>query len=124
MSIESSSYLNAIASYDKVVDNVGKAEKTLDIANQFQNVMAQSVNIANNVSTRNDGVIKWLGDAIVDARSKIVRSENVSKKTLVKEASLTDMVTALSEAELTIQSVVNIRDKAIAAYQDLIKMQI
>lgn len=41
-----------------------------------------------------------------------------------KDSSIVDVVTAVSEAETTLQTVVAIRDKVIAAYQDIIKMPI
>lgn len=41
-----------------------------------------------------------------------------------KESSLVDVVTAVSEAETTLQTVVAVRDKVISAYQDIMKMPI
>ena len=37
---------------------------------------------------------------------------------------LTDVVTAVSNAEVTLQTVVAVRDKVIAAYQDIMRMPI
>ena len=37
---------------------------------------------------------------------------------------LTDVVTALSRAELTLQTVTTIRDRVVQAYQDIMKMPI
>jgi flagellar hook-basal body complex protein FliE len=45
-------------------------------------------------------------------------------KGMAKEAELTDVVTAVSNAELTLQTVVTIRDRVIQAYQDIIRMPI
>jgi flagellar hook-basal body complex protein FliE len=121
---DQSSYLNAVSAYDKMVNSVTKVAQTPDATQSFSNVMNQSVAVGNNLMASNSGVIKWIGDNIEVARDKIKKSEQVSKKVITKEASLTDMVTALSEAEIALQSVVNIRDKVISAYQDIIKMQI
>jgi flagellar hook-basal body complex protein FliE len=41
-----------------------------------------------------------------------------------KDGSLVDVVTAVAEAETTLQTVVAVRDKVIAAYQDIMKMPI
>lgn len=40
------------------------------------------------------------------------------------EGNLTDVVTALSHAELTLQTVTTIRDRVVQAFQDLMKMPI
>jgi flagellar hook-basal body complex protein FliE len=37
---------------------------------------------------------------------------------------LTDVVTALARAELTLQTVTAVRDRVVQAYQDIIKMPI
>lgn len=52
------------------------------------------------------------------------KGEETSIKTLVKKAELHDMVTAVTNAELTLQTVVAVRDKVINAYQDILKMPI
>jgi len=39
-------------------------------------------------------------------------------------ADLTDVVTAVGKAELTLQTVVAVRDKAIQAYQEILRMPI
>lgn len=41
-----------------------------------------------------------------------------------KDGSLVDVVTAVAEAETTLQTVVAVRDKVIAAYMDIMKMPI
>jgi flagellar hook-basal body complex protein FliE len=40
------------------------------------------------------------------------------------EGNLTDVVTALSRAELALQTVTTIRDRVVSAYQDVMKMPI
>lgn len=41
-----------------------------------------------------------------------------------KDGSLVDVVTAVAEAETTLQTVVAVRDKVISAYMDIMKMPI
>jgi flagellar hook-basal body complex protein FliE len=122
--VDQSSYLSAVSAYDKMANSVTKLSQSPEATQSFSNVMTQSAAIGNNLIPSNSGVIKWIGDNIEVARDKIKKSEQISKKAITKEASLADMVTALSEAEIALQSVVNIRDKVISAYQDIIKMQI
>jgi flagellar hook-basal body complex protein FliE len=121
---DQSSYLNAVSAYDKMANNVTKLTQNPEAMQSFSNIMNQSAIVGNNLIASNSGVIKWIGDSLEVTHDKIRKSEQVSKKTITKEASLTDMVTALSEAEMAIQSIVNVRDKVISAYQDIIKMQI
>lgn len=62
--------------------------------------------------------------AIRDAISTGQQAETEATKAIAGQGNLTEVVTALSKAELTLQSVTTIRDKVIQAYQDIIKMQI
>jgi flagellar hook-basal body complex protein FliE len=52
------------------------------------------------------------------------KGEEVSLKSLVGKADLHEMVTAVTHAELTLQTVVSVRDRVINAYQDILKMPI
>jgi flagellar hook-basal body complex protein FliE len=51
------------------------------------------------------------------------KEENISAKAIVGDADISDVVATISKAEIALQSIVNIRDKVIAAYQDVMKMQ-
>ena len=53
-----------------------------------------------------------------------LESEAVSIKSITGEAALTDIVTAVTNAELTLQTVVAVRDKVLQAYQEIIRMPI
>ena len=47
-----------------------------------------------------------------------------SAKALVDKADIIDVVTASANAELVVNTVVSVRDKVIAAYNDILKMPI
>ena len=68
------------------------------------------------------------GDLVAEgldkARAAGYNSEAVSTKAIANKAELHDLVTSVSNAELTLNTVVAIRDRMINAYQDLIKMPI
>jgi flagellar hook-basal body complex protein FliE len=51
-------------------------------------------------------------------------AESQATKAIGDEGNLTEVVTALSRAELTLQTVTSIRDKVVQAYQDIMKMPI
>ncbi len=52
------------------------------------------------------------------------QGEVMSAKAVTGEANLTDVVQAITAAELTLQTVVAVRDKMISAYQDIMRMPI
>lgn len=51
-------------------------------------------------------------------------SEKVSAQAVIGKADLTQVVQAVTEAETTLQTVVAVRDRLIAAYQDIMRMPI
>jgi flagellar hook-basal body complex protein FliE len=51
-------------------------------------------------------------------------SEEVSAKAVTGEADMTDVVQAVTSAELTLQTVVSVRDRMISAYQEIMRMPI
>lgn len=68
--------------------------------------------------------VDLVGSALKGAADTGYKSELVSTKALSGKADLTDVVTAVSEAETALNTVVNIRDRVINAYQEIIKMPI
>ena len=51
-------------------------------------------------------------------------ADDQAMKAISGTGNLTDVVTALSHAEMTLQTVTAIRDRVVQAYQDIIKMPI
>lgn len=52
------------------------------------------------------------------------KSEELSKQAIAGKADVRDVVAAVNNAELTLQTVVAVRDKVISAYNDIIRMPI
>lgn len=50
--------------------------------------------------------------------------EEMSAKAVTGQADLTDVVQAVTAAEVTLQTVTAVRDKVISAYQDIMRMPI
>ncbi len=50
--------------------------------------------------------------------------ETMSAKAVTGAADVTDVVNAVTSAELTLQTVVAIRDRLISAYQDIMRMPV
>tara|TARA_B100001939_G_scaffold345686_1_gene362806 strand:- start:3074 stop:3415 length:342 start_codon:yes stop_codon:yes gene_type:complete len=65
-----------------------------------------------------------LKESLSDAADSIAKSESVGIEALNKQADLVDVVTHVQNAEMVLETVVAVRDKVIAAYQDIIKMPI
>lgn len=65
-----------------------------------------------------------LGNALQDAVNTQYKTEGAKVESLTGRHDLTDLVTAVSNAELTLNTVVAVRDRVIAAYQDILRMPI
>ena len=51
-------------------------------------------------------------------------ADDTAAKAIMGQGDLTDVVTAISHAELTLQTATAIRDRVVQAYQDIMKMPI
>jgi len=56
------------------------------------------------------------------ASDTLYNAEAMKMESLTGKVDLSDLVTAVSEAELTLNTVVAVRDRVINAYQDIIRM--
>jgi flagellar hook-basal body complex protein FliE len=63
-------------------------------------------------------------DATGNAIDTMRHSEAMSAKAIAGKADLNEVVAAVSNAEVTLQTVLAVRDKVIAAYQDILRMPI
>ncbi len=68
------------------------------------------------------------GDALSRALGGVVeaghQADAQSMQAIAGQGNLTDVVTAVSKAELALQSAVAIRDRVVQAYQDVMRMPI
>lgn len=62
--------------------------------------------------------------AIEEAKQIGEKSEQLSIAGITDRADISQVVTAVAEAEITLQTVVAIRDKVLDAYKDIIRMPI
>jgi flagellar hook-basal body complex protein FliE len=70
------------------------------------------------------GFADILEKALADTSGAVKGSESQAMKAATGNADVTDLVTAVTNAEMALETVVAIRDKVIAAYQDIIRMPI
>ncbi len=63
-------------------------------------------------------------DAVENGINATKSAETISLQAAVGQAEIVDIVTAVSNAELTLQTVVAVRDRVVQAYQDIMRMPI
>ncbi len=65
-----------------------------------------------------------MSSSLQSSKQSAYKAEAISTQGLLGKADLSDVITAVSNAELTLNTVVSVRDRMINAYQDIIKMPI
>ena len=65
-----------------------------------------------------------VGDAASAAIQTVHDSEHVAALGVAGKADVQDVVQALSNAEVTMQAVVQVRDKMVSAYNDVMRMSV
>lgn len=110
--------------------------KAMDAANAYANAIKnQGIgsgtdkigSISGIGSLRGEGVGTFsdvLKAAITDTSNAVGASANSGIQAMNGKADLVDVVTSVQNAEMVLETVVAVRDKVIAAYQDIIKMPI
>ena len=69
-------------------------------------------------------VAELLNDAVTGAIETGRTGEAMSAKAIAGQADLREVVTAVTNAEVTLQTALAIRDRVVQAYQDIISMPI
>lgn len=85
---------------------------------------AQAAKGAGAAAAAPSGFESLLGDVLNSAVSAGKQAETTAINGMAKKAELVDVVTAVSQAEITLETVTAVRDKVIAAYQDIMRMPI
>ena len=67
------------------------------------------------------GVLQRAIEGTIDANQQ---AETLSKQAIAGGGNLTEVVAAVSKAELALQTTTTIRDRVVQAYQDIMKMPI
>lgn len=66
----------------------------------------------------------FLKDKAAESIDTLRASETMSAKAITGDAELTQVVEAVTAAEITLQTVVSLRDRMISAYQEIMRMPI
>ncbi|MGB3721606.1 MAG: flagellar hook-basal body complex protein FliE [Pacificimonas sp.] len=80
--------------------------------------------VANEAGNPGASFSKMVESAVVDASQAVRASEAVATQAVQGKADMVDVVTAMNSAEMAMETVVAVRDKVIAAYQDIMRMPI
>jgi flagellar hook-basal body complex protein FliE len=92
----------------------------------YARAAAQTANIGGAAEAGVTG--ESFGDVMASAMSDTIQatrhSEHVGMQAVANQAELSDIVTAVNNAEMTLQTVVAIRDRVIQAYQEILRMPI
>jgi flagellar hook-basal body complex protein FliE len=92
------------------------------IANIVQNNITPVV--PDTASTAGPSFSDMVSKALANAVDSGHKAEEVSTLALMGKADITELATAVSSAELALNTVVAIRDKVITAYQQIMQMPI
>lgn len=67
---------------------------------------------------------QFLENKVRESVDTLREGEKMSAKAVTGEADLTEVVEAVNAAEITLQTVVSVRDRMISAYQEIMRMPI
>ena len=70
------------------------------------------------------GFGNFLSDALKDSISTMKQGEKLAGQHVAGKADIVDVVNAVNQAEITLETVVAVRDKVVAAYQSILNMPI
>ncbi|MEG3618382.1 flagellar hook-basal body complex protein FliE [Magnetovibrio sp. PR-2] len=100
--------------------------KAADLYSQAQKSGITTSEIPNqNTDGPNQSQFSGLLSTYLDRANEIGKQgEAMSIKGIQGEANVSDVVTAVAEAEVTLQTVVAVRDKVVEAYKEILRMPI
>ncbi len=105
-----------------MVDNIaGKVSQAIGAYMNTAKIAHKSVTAGDDDSFSFGSMIRSAIDQVSKTQKK---SEALSAQAVTGKADLTDVVQAVTDAELTLQTVMTVRDRLVAAYQDIMRMPI
>ena len=92
------------------------------------NAYANMAKLATNAPTENvagqPSFMEVMKGSIANSIATMKRGEDMTAKAVTGEASLPEVVQAVNAAELTLSTVIAVRDRMINAYQEIMRMPI
>lgn len=98
----------------------------IEAANAYRNASGQGKVGGGGVADVSDGLSfqDFMKNALEGSVDAAAKSETTSMQAITGQADLIDVVTAVANAELAVETVVAIRDRVIQAYNEIIRMPI
>ena len=93
-------------------------------ANIYQNAQGAASKAGVSAKPEGPGFGDLVAKAAQDSIETMRAGEKVSAEAVIGNADLTDVVEAVTAAELTLQTVVAMRDRMLSAYQEIMRMPI
>lgn len=142
MSIDNISLLAAQTAYTKINNQPTSPESAgVKDASSFHNMVNVAFNnfanmtpdqILNHIAgARENGFVasslpqSGIAESVIgDLRKKVGTQENIVRKSLINEASFTDLLTTTNEAKTNLQAMVTVRDKFLEAFEKIMNMSI
>jgi flagellar hook-basal body complex protein FliE len=89
----------------------------------FANI-APAASMGGSAAAGGGNFAEFMQDAGASAIESLQRGEEMSKQGIAGTAELADVVAAVNDAEMTLKTVTTLRDKMVAAYQEIARMPI
>ena len=142
MSVDNISLLTAQTAYTKInnqpiTPELGGIKESSSFHNmvnvEFNNFAKMTPDqILNHItSSRESGVVisglsqNGIAESVIgELRKKVSAQENIVRKSLINEASFTDLLTTTNEAKTNLQVMVTVRDKFLEAFEKVMNMSI
>jgi flagellar hook-basal body complex protein FliE len=97
----------------------------LRIGNPLQGfTVTQAAQEAGQTAAAPSGFGQMVRQALQDTIEAGKKSEQMSAQAVAGKADVTDVVTAVNNAEMALDTVVAVRDRVISAYQEIMRMPI
>ena len=90
-------------------------------AGAYSNAQKSGSGMDGNDKTSFGDVMKTVAEKSINTMKE---GEKASAQAVMGTANLTDVVEAVTAAEMTLQTVVTVRDRMVSAYQDIMRMPI
>jgi flagellar hook-basal body complex protein FliE len=103
---------------------IAAANAYANIARLADPSLALGASPAAGAATGDTSFASVLKDALSAVKEAGVKSDAQTRAAVNGKANMVDVVTAVSETEVAIDAVVAVRDKVIAAYEEIMKMPI
>jgi len=103
---------------------VDKIANPAAAANAYANMAKVNIGAVEEGGEKKANFADLLKGAVVESINTMRKSEQMSAKAVTGEASLPDVVRAVNAADLTLQTVVAVRDRLINAYTEIMRMPI